>query len=476
MPEPVRQHDVIVIGAGISGIYQLKRLIDMGADAIVLEANGGLGGTWYKNRYPGCRFDSESYTYGYSFSKEVLDEWDWKELFSAQPDTLKYLNFVADKFDLHQYMTFNARVKEMRWQEERRRWIITLTSGEVYSSRFVVTCIGALSAATTPNYPGMDAFKGDSFHTYDWPAEGIPLEGKRVGVVGTGATGIQVIAEIADKVGELKVFQRRPNWASPLNNASLSPADMEKIRARYDEIFAKCASTPGGFVHESDRRGFDNLSPEQRRAFWDKLYDTPGFALFTGNFTEIFLDEAANRELSDYVAERIRARVNDPDVAEKLIPKDHGYGMQRVPLETNYFEAYNRENVELININEAPITEITETGIQTSAQHYDLDLIVYATGFDAMTGAFDRIDISGTNGLKLSEKWKDGPTTHIGVMTTGFPNLIMVAGPQSVSGSTNFPRAIEVGIDWISNLIEYARAKKSHPDRAGRICRARMEC
>lgn len=450
-------NEIIVIGAGVAGIYQIKRLIDMGVDAVVLEADKDLGGTWYRNRYPGCRFDSESYTYGYSFSRELLDEWDWKELFSSQPENLRYLNFVADKFDLRRHIRFNARVERMVWDDQNLVWNLTLSNKETYSAKFVVTGMGVLSIPSTPNYEGMDKFGGESFHTYYWPQDGISLEGKRVGIIGTGATAIQIIPAIADQVAELKVFQRRPNWSSPLNNAEISEKDMEDIRSRYDEIFELCAASPGAFVHTSDRRGFDNLSPEQRREFWDELYDTPGFALLAANFAEIYLDEDANKELSEYVASRIRDRVNDPAVAEKLIPKDHGYGMQRIPLETNYFEAYNKDHVELVDVSETPIIRLTKTGIETSECHYDLDIIVFATGFDAVTGAFDQLDIVGQNGQRLRDKWKEGPKTYLGLMTAGFPNLIMIAGPQSASGAANFPRTIETSVDWVSTLINHAR-------------------
>ena len=449
--------DAIVIGAGVAGIYQIKTLLDLGLNAIVLEADDDLGGTWYRNRYPGARFDSESYTYGYSFSREVLDEWHWKERFSSQPENLKYLNFVANKFGLRDHMRFNARVTRMVWSEDDRTWTVTLESGDVYISRFVVTGVGVLSVPTLPNIPGMDDFKGESFHTYWWPKESVPLEGKRVGIIGTGATGIQVIAEIADKVGDLTVFQRRPNWSVPLNNSLISEAEMAEIRARYDEIFKTCLQSQGGFDHLPDRRGYYNVSEAERIEFWDKLYDeAPGFALLVGNFPETFLDEAANKALSEYVAQRIRQRVKDQAVAEKLIPKDHGFGMQRLPLETRYFEAYNRDNVTLVDITEQPVTQVTETGIQTTAAHYDLDLIIYATGFNAITGALDKIDIKGVNGLSLADKWRDGPSTYNGVLTHGFPNLIMVAGPQSVSGSTNYPRAIETGVEWVTDLLAHA--------------------
>ncbi len=449
-------HEVIVIGAGVSGIYQIKRLTDLGIDAIVLEGDDDLGGTWYRNRYPGARFDSESYTYGYSFSKELLDEWHWTERFSPQPENLKYLNYVADKFDLRRHMQFNSRVEAMTWDEDDRLWELTLADGRSHTARFVITSLGPLSTPTLPRYDGMDTFSGESFHTYWWPKDPVQLEGRRVGVIGTGATGIQVISDIADKVGELTVFQRRPNWSTPLNNAEISEAEMADIRARYDEIFANCASSPGGFEHVPDRRGFWNVPREERLALWDHLYDQPGFALLASNFAEIFFDEGANEEISAYVAERIRGRVTDPVVAEKLIPKDHGFGMQRLPLETNYFEAYNRDNVTLVDISEAPIECITADGIQTTDALHELDIIVYATGFDAITGGYDRVNIVGSVGMTLWENWRDSAITYLGVFSHGFPNLLMVAGPQSVSGSTNFPRAIETGVDWVTDLLRHA--------------------
>lgn len=448
-------HEVIVIGAGIAGLYQLKRLIDLDTDVIALEAEDDLGGTWFRNRYPGCRFDSEAYTYGYSWSKELLDEWHWSEHFSSQPENLRYLNFVADKFDLRTRLRFGCRVESMIWQDDVQAWHISLTNGETHSARFVIGCLGVVSAPTLPSYEGMDDFEGESFHTFHWPAEPLELAGRRVGVIGTGATGIQVIAEIADKVGELKVFQRRPNWSCPLNNAAISTDEMADIRSRYDEIFEQVSRSPGGFVHQP-RWGFWEMPAEERRALWDELYEQRGFSILAGNFAEISMDEAANREMSDYIAERIRARVDDPDVAEKLIPKDHGFGTQRLPLETHYFEAYNRENVELIDLSETPIEKLTADGIQTTAAHFDLDVIVYATGFDAFTGAYDRIEIRGVDGERLGEKWRDGPSTYLGVMTSGYPNLFMVAGPQGVSGSSNYPPAIQRGVDWITRLVSRA--------------------
>ncbi|MGE0659875.1 MAG: flavin-containing monooxygenase, partial [Reyranellaceae bacterium] len=440
-----------------AGIYQIKRLVDLGINATVLDSAPDLGGTWYWNRYPGARFDSESYTYGYSFSKELLNEWHWKERFSGQPENLRYLNYVADKFDLRRHMQFNCRVEAAHFDEANTLWRLKVSDGRELTCRFVVMALGLLSTPTYPRLKDMDKFKGRSFHTFHWPHEPVDLKGKRVAVIGTGATAIQVIGEIADKVGHLTVFQRRPNWAAPLNNSKISEQEMADIRKRYDEIFAVCARTPGGFEHEPDRRGFYEVSREERIKLWDRLYDEPGFGIWLQNFREIFTDEKANAEISEYLADRIRRRVKDQKVAEKLIPRDHGFGVQRVPLETNYYEAYNRDNVELVDISETPLESVTEKGLRTSDREFEFDIIVYATGFDAITGSFDHIDIRGVGGETLREKWKESPTTFLGMMVHGFPNMLMPAGPQSGSASTNYPRGIETGVNWCTGLLEYVR-------------------
>src|SRR5207248_933682 len=340
MTDGIKSHyEVIVVGAGVAGIYQIKRLADLGVDATVLEAAPDLGGTWYWNRYPGCRFDSESYTYGFSFSRELLDEWHWKEHFSSQPENLRYLNYVTEKFDLRKHMQFNCKGDAMQFDEARNLWQINVGDGRTLTCRFVILAIGLLSAPTMPKLENIGDFRGPSFHTFYWPHEPVDLKGKKVAVIGTGATAIQVIGEIADKVGDLTVFQRRPNWSAPLNNSPISDSEMADIRRRYDEIFAACARSPGGFEHEPDRRGFYEVTPAERVALWDKLYDEPGFGIWLSNFKEILTDEAANAEFSAYIADRIRRRVKDPVTAEKLIPRDHGFGVQRVPLETNYFQA-----------------------------------------------------------------------------------------------------------------------------------------
>jgi cation diffusion facilitator CzcD-associated flavoprotein CzcO len=449
------EYEVIVIGAGVAGIYQIKRLRDLGIRATVIDANADVGGTWYNNRYPGARFDSESFTYGYSFSRELLDEWDWTEQFSPQPETLRYLNFVADKFGLREHMQFGRRVISMAFDEETDTWKLRLDDGSQMQTRFVMTAVGVLSTPTLPRLDGMDSFEGQSFHSFDWPHEPIDLAGKRVAVIGTGATAIQLIPEVAAAADHLTVFQRRPNWAAPLNNSSISNDEMTSIRTRYDEIFANCARTPGGFEHEPDRRGFYQVSAEDRRALWDRLYDEPGFGIWLRNFIEIFTDEKANAEFSEYIAERIRQRVHDPVLAEKLIPKDHGFGIQRVPLETQYFETYNRDNVELVDSTGTPIERITPQGLTTTDRSFEFDVIVYSTGFDSFTGAFDRIDIQGVGGQRLSDKWADGPLTYLGITVSGFPNMVMLAGPQTAA--TNFPRGAELAVDWATPFLEYMR-------------------
>jgi cation diffusion facilitator CzcD-associated flavoprotein CzcO len=343
----------------------------------------------------------------------------------------------------------------MTWAEDSCTWTVECADGRRFRCRYLVTALGLLSAPTLPRYPGMDSFRGESFHTYYWPHEPVDLAGKRVAVIGTGATAVQLIPVVAAAAADLVVFQRRPNWCAPLHNRPITPEEMAEIKASYEEIFERCARSPGGFLHGPDRRPFAEVPPEERLAFWERLYASPGFEKWIGNFREILMDEEANAEFSALVARKIRERVHDQAIAEKLIPTDHGFGVQRVPLETSYYEAYNRDNVHLVDIEETPILEITPAGVRTVDQERPFDVIVYATGFDAITGAFDRIDISGVDGRKLRELWYHGPSTYLGSFVHGFPNLVMLAGPQGASNSTNFPRAIEYAVDWATGLYRW---------------------
>jgi len=447
--------DAIVIGAGVSGLYQLYTLRQLGLRARVFETGTGLGGTWYWNRYPGARFDSESHTYGYSFSQELLDEWDWEERFAGQPETERYLNHVADKFDLRRDIQFDSRVTAAHYREDNRSWEIALEDGRRYSARFLITAVGVLSAPTMPRISGVGDFQGQSCHTHYWPKQPVDFRGKRVAVIGTGATGIRTITEVAKTAGHLTVFQRTPQWAAPLHNGRISADEMREIRENYTEIFALCQETYGCFIHRADPRATLDVTPEEREAFWEKLYGEPGFGIWMGNFRDILVDRQANAAISDFVARKIRERVKDPAIAEKLVPKNHGFGTRRVPLESGYFEVYNQPNVRLVDINETPIERITPRGIKTSDGEYEFDIIIYATGFDAITGAFDRIDIRGVDGVSLKEKWAEGPQTYLGILVDGFPNMLMVMGPHA--GLGNFPRAAEYSVDWVTDLIRFAR-------------------
>jgi cation diffusion facilitator CzcD-associated flavoprotein CzcO len=446
-------YDAIIIGAGISGMYQLYRLRELGMTARVFEAGTNIGGTWYWNRYPGARFDSESWTYGYSFSDELLQEWDWKEHFSPQPDTLEYLNLVADKFDLRRDMQFRSSVTAAHWNDAANEWTVTLDSGQQATARFLFTAIGILSAYTLPRIPGLDTFNGPAYHPARWPHTPVDFTGKRVGVIGTGATAIQAIPEIAKQAAQLTIFQRTPNWAAPLHNAKISPEEMAEIKTRYTEIYARCRATPSWFIHEADGRKTLDVPPKEREAFWEKLYAEPGFGIWMGNFRDVLTDQKANAAISDFIARKIRQRVNDPKIAEKLIPKNHGFGTRRVPLESGYFETYNRDNVLLVDVNETPIECITPNGVKTNTTEYDFDILIYATGFDGVTGAFDRIDIRGPGGVRLKDVWADGPRTYLGLQAEGFPNLMMVLGPHTARG--NIPRAVEQSVEWQTDLLRF---------------------
>ncbi len=456
-PKAGLDYDAIIIGAGLSGMYQLYRLRELGLRTRVFETGTDVGGTWYWNRYPGARFDSESYSYGYSFSNELLQEWEWSEHFAGQPETLRYCQFAADKLDLRRDIQFESRVVSAIYEEATRSWRVTLEGGSEYACRFLISAIGPLSTPTLPRIEGRDTFKGQAFHTAQWPKEPVDFAGKRVAVIGTGATAIQVIQTIASQVGRLTVFQRTANWAAPLHNSKIDAATQARIKASYPEIFARCQETFSCFIHTPDPRGALEVSNQEREAQYERLYGEPGFGIWQGNFRDIVIDREANATISEFIARKIRERVKDPRTAEKLIPKNHGFGTRRLPLETFYYEAYNRDNVELIDLTETPIERITPKGIKTSEKEFEFDIIIYATGFDAITGSFDKIDLRGVGGVKLKEIWKRGPETYLGLMVHGFPNMMMVMGPHTALG--NIPRSIEYGVDWVTGLIRFARDK-----------------
>ncbi len=451
-------YEVIVIGAGIAGLYQLYKMRELGVKVRLFDRGTGVGGTWYWNRYPGARFDSESYSYAYSFSQELLEEWNWSEHFASQPEILRYLQHVADKFNLYEDIQFSSDVQSAIYNDNNRHWEITLQDGNIYRSRFLITGVGILSQPTLPRIDGIESFEGQSFHTSRWPHTPVEFAGKRVAVIGTGASGVQVIQEVCKEAAHLTVFQRRPNWCAPLHNSKIDSEEMKVIRSEYDKMFERCSQTLAGFLHTVDSRNTFEVSDEERYAFWEHLYASKGFGTWQANFKDMLIDPKANKAMSDFVANKIRERVNDPEIAEKLIPKDHGFGTRRLPLETNYFESYNQNNVELVDITETPIKLITPKGIATTDKEFKFDLIIYATGFNAILGSYDRVNIVGVNGLKLRDQWRQELSTFLGLQVNNFPNLFMILGPHAMLG--NNPRSIEYNVEWITSLIKYMRDRK----------------
>jgi cation diffusion facilitator CzcD-associated flavoprotein CzcO len=452
----VEQLDALVIGGGVTGIYQLYRLRKLGLNARIFEAGGGVGGTWYWNRYPGARFDSESYSYAYSFSKELLEEWDWTEHYSAQPENEKYLNFVVDKFALRPHIRFNARIKSAHYDATSNRWQVETEDGHRASAQFLISAVGILSAHQMPNIPGVQSFEGESFHTARWPHGPVDFKGKRVGVIGTGATAVQLIPRIAPEVGHLTVFQRTANYCCPLRNSVIDPVTQRQIKDRYAEIFEKCSQTFASFMQDFDPRKTFEVPAAERQAFYEQIWSQPGFTKWFGCFHDIMMDPGANEEYAEFVRNKIRARVKDPVIAEKLVPRDHPFGAKRIPLETGYYEVYNRDNVLLVDVKADPIQCITPRGVKTGTTEYPLDVIVYATGFDAITGELTRMDLRGENGLLLKDKWAtDGVSTYLTLQTAGFPNLFIVNGAVFC----NFTRCAEVVAEWVAGCIGYMRER-----------------
>ena len=455
----VAHYDTIIIGAGISGMYQLLSLRRLGLSVHVFEAGTGVGGTWYWNRYPGARFDSESWSYGYAFDKDLLAEWEWSENFAAQPETLRYLNHVADRFDLRRDISFKSRVKAAHYDQAANLWQVTMEDGRRACARILVSAVGPLSAPVMPSYAGMESFAGESYHTGLWPHEPVDFTGKRVAVIGTGATGVQLIQEVAKTAASLTVFQRTPNWCAPLNNTPISAAQQQTLKRELPAIIAKCQASFAGFIHEPDRRSVFDLTQDQRIAFFEQLYAGPGFGIWLGNCRDTLLDAQANAEISRFVAGKIRSRVQDPVLAEKMIPTNHGFGTRRVPMETRYYEVYNQPNVQLVDISSTPITGITAHSIVTSAGEFEVDMICYATGFDAVLGSLNRIDVRGPGGHALKDSWAEGPRTYLGLQPAGFPNFFTLVGPHNAASFCNIPRCIEQNVEWVRDLVAYMQAQ-----------------
>jgi cation diffusion facilitator CzcD-associated flavoprotein CzcO len=451
------QCDVVVVGAGFSGLYALHKLRDdLGLSVRVYEEGADVGGTWFWNRYPGARCDSESYVYCYSFSKELCQEWDWSGRYPLQEELVAYLEHVADRFDLRRDIEFDTRILGAVWSDADRRWEVKTDRGEIVSAQFLITAVGTLAAARyVPSIPGLDSFSGEWHHTGAWPAEGVEFVGRRVGVVGTGSTGVQTIPVIAKEAGHLSVFQRSPQFTIPARHERVDRAFLDEVKANYDAIWRSAQWSAGGFPWAHNGKAALDATPDERERLFEDLWHEGGFKFVFGSFKDLMVDRRANDFASEFIRARIRERVHNPDIAEKLLPVDHPFAGRRPIVDTDYFETYNRDNVTLVDVRSFPITRITPEGIETENGFHPLDVIVFATGFDAITGPFVRLDIRGRDGLALSEHWADGPRTYLGLMNHNFPNMFTVFGP----GSTfpNAPIGIEHHVEWIAGCIQHMR-------------------
>ena len=449
--------DVLIVGAGITGIYQLYRAREAGFSVALVEAGEGVGGTWYWNRYPGCRFDSESYTYGYLFSRQLFDEWEWTDHFAAQPETERYLNHVVDKFDLRRHMRFGAKVTSAVYDEGSGTWAVVLDDGTAIRARYFIAATGVLSVPYTPDIPGRDDFRGVQHHTGLWPVEPVDFAGKRVAVIGTSSSGVQVVQTVHDEVAELVVYQRTPNWCTPLNTRPITADEQEELRANFDDMCEVLNTSLSGFAHPVNLRSGLEDSAEERRAYFERMWDSPGFMKLTSNYADLLFNEQVNEEWCEFIAEKIRSIVDDPATAEKLIPTDHRFGEKRPPFVIGYFEAFNDPKVSLVDLRETPIVRVTETGIETTDGLREFDIIVWATGFDFGTGALSRMGIVGRDGLALNEHWADGPTTFLGLQTRGFPNFFFPGGPHAAAG--NNPRYNGDQVDFLTEILVQARER-----------------
>ena len=456
----IRQLDAVVIGAGFSGLYALYKLRDeMGMDVQVYETADGVGGAWFWNRYPGSRCDSESYYYCFSFSEELAQEWEWSGKYPEQPEIERYLNHVADRFDLRRNIQLSTRVTSACFDDAENRWEVRTEQGECVTARYLISAVGCLSAANLPDIPGRDSFQGESYHTAAWPREGVDVKGKRVGIIGTGSTGIQATPRIAAEADHLTVFQRTPNFTVPARHTLFLPEDQAEIKKNYSAIFERTRQSPAGFPYFPIERETMSVSAEERQEILEELWEEGGFKFLWGGFSDLLRDPTANEIASEFIRSKIRESVKDPETAELLCPTDHPYGSKRPPIDSDYYVSFNRDNVSLVDIRSAPIEEITPTGLRTKDAEYELDVLVFATGFDAMTGALLRIDIQGAGGLRLADAWSDGPRTYLGLQVAGFPNLFTITGPGSPSVLVNMPVAIEHHVNWITDCIERMRER-----------------
>jgi cyclohexanone monooxygenase len=456
--EPVGSFDAVVVGAGFAGLYMLYRLRAAGFSARVFEAADGVGGTWHWNRYPGARCDVESMEYSYSFSPELEDEWEWTERFATQPEILRYLNYVADRFDLRPDIQLGTAVTAARYDHDTGSWAVTLDDGTAVRARHVVLAVGCLSTARTPDFPGLSSFRGASYHTGHWPAGGVDLAGQRVGVIGTGSSAVQVIPLLAREAAQLVVFQRTPNFTLPARNAPLTPQQADHFRAHREELRERERASKNGTLRRNFIESAVTASPSLREQRFERWWQLGGSDI-VGTFSDLTADQRANDLLAGFLRGKVREIVRDPRTAAALTAQDYPVGAKRVCLGTDYYETFNRDSVRLVDLRETPLESITPAGIRVTGREYELDSIVFATGFDAMTGSILRIDINGRGGRALRDDWAAGPHTYLGVASHGYPNLFFITGPGSPSVLSNVVVSIEQHVDWICDHLEYLRKK-----------------
>ncbi|MBD8522274.1 NAD(P)/FAD-dependent oxidoreductase [Lysinibacillus fusiformis] len=455
--QPVKEVDAVILGAGFAGLYMLHQLKSKGFSTIVYETGDGVGGVWYWNRYPGARCDIESIYYNYTFSKELYEEWTWTSRFPEQEEILRYLNYVADRLKLRANIQFNTRVKAAHFDEEQNKWLVYLNDGHQVLAKYFITGIGCLSAANVPKFQGLDQFSGEWYHTGHWPHEKVDFTGKRVGIIGTGSSGIQAIPVIAKEAKHLTVFQRTPQYTIPARNHLYDEGFIRETKGKFESLKHamrnSVSGTPFAYNHPSAIEDSDH----HRQEVFEEAWAQGGFA-FASTYKDLLTNEQSNEKAAAFIRSKIRETVQNPIVAEKLCPK-YMYGTKRQVLDSDYFETYNRDNVLLVDVKESPILEITETGIQTATDHFKLDMIIFATGYDGMTGPLFKIDIRGRNGVTLKDKWENGASvqTYLGLATACFPNLFMITGPESPSVLVNMPIAIEQHVEWIAKCIDYLR-------------------
>lgn len=449
--------DVVVVGAGFAGIYLLHRLRQQGLTVQIFEAGSGVGGTWFWNRYPGARCDVESLDYQYSFSPELLRDWRWSERYPRQDELLKYLNFVTDRFELRDGIELDTRVTSTVFDETANRWSVETDTGKHVTAKFVVMAVGCLSTAKLPDFTGLDSFQGDWYHTGSWPHEDVDFTGKRVAVIGTGSSGIQAIPAVAEQANEVVVFQRTANYSVPAFNGPLAEETVESVISNFDDRRKATRESFLGLAVPSNEQSALAVSEEERRTEYEARWNMGGLPMY-GAFADILLDSAANDTAVEFFESKIRAKVTDPAVADLLIPKGYPFGGKRICVDTNYFETFNRDNVTLVDVKDTPIERITPTGIIVDGHEYEVDIIVFATGFDAMTGSILKIDVRGREGESLTQKWSEGPRTYLGLATAGFPNLFIVTGPGSPSVFSNMVVSIEQHVDWIADALAHLGA------------------